>query len=395
MTATSGTTAGAVGAAPAGSSTDPTAADVWRAAKGPVAVAVLVLLAGLLVAVTSGGGAARPLDPASAAPGGARALAELLRDQGVRVDRLTRTAAVTRTAVRGSTLLVVDPDLLADGQVEALRGTGADLVVLSTRAPQRWVAGVGATAVDPAVRPPACALPEARRAGVAEAGLVGYDVDGTELGTAVRCYSHDGRPSLVQGDVDGHLVTFVGTGAGFTNSSLDDDGNAALALGLLGGHDRLAWYLPSTEDLPAAAQKTFYELVPDAVWWGLGQLLVAVLLLALWRARRLGPVVTEPLPVVVRAAETVEGRGRLYRRAGARGRAADALRAGVRDRLGPALGLPRRAEPGAVVAAVAARSSRPAGEVGSLLYGAAPADDAALVRLADGLDHLEREVRRP
>jgi hypothetical protein len=33
--------------------------------------------------------------------------------------------------------------------------------------------------------------------------------------------------------------------------------------------------------------------------------------------------------------------------------------------------------------------------VGSLLYGAAPADDAALVRLADDLDALEREVRRP
>ena len=54
-----------------------------------------------------------------------------------------------------------------------------------------------------------------------------------------------------------------------------------------------------------------------------------------------------------------------------------------------------RAEPTAVVAAVAARSSRPAAEVGALLYGAAPADDASLVRLADALDDLEREVRRP
>ncbi len=48
-----------------------------------------------------------------------------------------------------------------------------------------------------------------------------------------------------------------------------------------------------------------------------------------------------------------------------------------------------------MVDAVAARSRRTQGEVGALLYGAAPADDAALVRLADDLDALEREVRRP
>ena len=384
-----------VGRPRTGTSVDPTAHDLWRAAKGPVAVVALVLLAGLLVALASGGADNRPLDPRSPTPTGGRALAEVLRDQGVQVDRVQRTDALADRVGRDATVLVVDPDLLTDGQVETVLNTGADLVVVSTTAPQRWVSGVGAQPVDPGVRSPTCRLPAALRAGPADAGLISYDVDGTALGTGFRCYAHDGRPSLVQGRVDGQLVTLVGTGAAFTNTGLDDDGNAALTLGLLGGHDRLAWLVPSRAGLPAPEQKSFYELVPDGVWWGLAQLAVAVLLLALWRARRLGPVVAEPLPVVVRAAEAVEGRGRLYRRAGARDRAAEALRSGVRVRLVPALGLPRRAEPAAVVAAVAARSSRPAVEVGALLYGAAPADDAALVRLADALDHLEREVRRP
>ena len=375
-------------------SSDPTADDVWRAARGPLVVAALVLLAGVLVALVSRGAAGRPLDPASPQPGGGRALAELLRDQGVRVDRVTTTAAVLAASTRSSTLLVVDPDLLADRQVESLRGTGSDLVVLSTAGAQRWVAGVAAAPAEPAVRPAGCDLPAARRAGPADAGALGYDVDGTALASAARCYPHDGQPSLVQGVVGGQLVSLVGSGSGFTNARLDDEGNAALALGLLGAHDRLVWYLPSRSDLPEAAQKSLYELVPGGVWWGLGQLSIAVLLVALWRARRLGPVVAEPLPVVVRAAETVEGRGRLYRRAGARDRAGDALRSGTRARLVPALGLPRAADPGALVAAVTARSSRPPVEVGDLLYGAAPADDAALVRLAMSLDDLEREVRR-
>ena len=389
------TSAAVVAAAPPRTSTDPTAQDLWRAGKGPVAVLALVLLAGVLVALAAGGTDTRPLHPRSPAPSGGRALAELLRDQGVRVDRVATTDGLADTVGRDTTVLVVDPDLITDGQIETLVNTGADLVVLSTVAPQRWVTGVGAQPADPDVRSPGCPLPAARRAGPADAGLISYDVDGTSLGSAVRCYAHDGRPSLVQGQVGGQLVTLVGSGSGFTNSRLDDEGNAALSLGLLGGHDRLVWFLPSREVLPPQAQKSFYELVPHGVWWGLAQLAIAVLLLALWRARRLGPVVAEPLPVVVRAAEAVEGRGRLYRRAGARDRAGEALRSGVRTRLVPALGLPRRAEPTAVVAAVAARSSRPAAEVGALLYGAAPADDASLVRLADALDDLEREVRRP
>jgi hypothetical protein len=47
------------------------------------------------------------------------------------------------------------------------------------------------------------------------------------------------------------------------------------------------------------------------------------------------------------------------------------------------------------VSAVAARSGWSSADVTALLYGAAPADDAALVQLADRLDALEREVRRP
>ena len=45
---------------------------------------------------------------------------------------------------------------------------------------------------------------------------------------------------------------------------------------------------------------------------------VIVLALAVVRGRRFGRLVIEDLPVVVRATETTRGRGRLYRRAGAR-----------------------------------------------------------------------------
>lgn len=376
-------------------SLDRSPAEVWRAARGPVAVGLLVLLGATVVAVFAADQGSGRLDPRSAAPSGSRAVAEMLRDEGVDVELATTTAAVEAAATAGDTVLVVDPALLAPSQVDRVRDTGADLVVVSPPDPARFAPGVSrGPGSAPGVRPPGCTLPAASRAGTADSGGPGWVVEpGTD---AALCYARAGTPSVVQVATGDRSVTVLGNPAPLTNSRVDDEGNAALALGLLGENPRLVWYLPSLADVPpGAAQDSFYDLVPSGVWWALVQLAVAVLLVALWRARRLGPVVTEPLPVVVRAAETVEGRARLYRRAGARDAASESLRAAQRDRLVPLLGLPPRAEPPAVVDAVARRAGRTPSEVAALLYGAAPADDAALVRLADHLDALEREVRRP
>lgn len=380
------------------SSSDAAGAWSWRAARGPVAVAAVVLLGTLVLAVTAGGPGSGRLDPREPDASGGRAVAEILRDQGVAVDLVTTSKGARESAGPGDTLLVVDPELLVPEQVAAVRATGADLVVVAPVDPQRFAPAVTAGPdTQPGVRQPACALRAARRAGAADAGGRSWVLrPGTATGAGALCYSRDGLPSLVRLRDGVRSVTLLGNPAPLRNSRLGAEGNAALALGLLGANPRLVWYLPSLSDIPPSArQESFYSLLPDGVWWGLAQLVVAVLLVALWRARRLGPVVVEPLPVAVRAAETVEGRARLYRRGGARDTAAAALRGGLRSRLVPLMGLPTRAEAAAVVDAVAARTRRTPPDLAALLYGAAPADDAALVRLADDLDELEKEVRRP
>jgi hypothetical protein len=384
------------------SSLDPSAAQLWHAARGPVVVLLLVLVAGVVIATVAGGRPQGYLDPRAADPSGSRAVAQLLGDQGVTVDLVRSTAAMRAAAHAGDTLLVTSPELLVDSQARAVRDSGADLVLAGVQEPERFVRGVtlvGGAAAE--TRAPGCALPAAQRAGSVDAGAVAYAVDveaaGVDRGARVEeCYSADGDPSLVRVlRADGSSVTLLGNATVLTNDRLDEQGNASLALALLGAHERLVWYLPARGDLPTGEQRSFYDLVPDAVWWAVLQLVVAVLLLGLWRARRLGPVVPEPLPVVVRSTETLEGRGRLYRRSGARDKAAAALRSASLRRLMPPLGLPKRSNPTTVADAIARRSGLTAVEVSALLYGAAPIDDSALVRLADRLDDLEREVRRP
>ncbi|HYN66579.1 MAG TPA: DUF4350 domain-containing protein, partial [Ornithinibacter sp.] len=121
----------------------------------------------------------------------------------------------------------------------------------------------------------------------------------------------------------------------------------------------------------------------------------AVLLLALARGRRLGRLVHEPLPVVVRAIETTESRGRLYRKAGDRTRAAAVLRAGSSERLVRRLAVGRGAGPAALVHAVTLSTGLRDTEVADILFGPAPPDDAALIHLAQQLTDLEERVRHP
>jgi hypothetical protein len=122
------------------------------------------------------------------------------------------------------------------------------------------------------------------------------------------------------------------------------------------------------------------------------QCAVAFAVLAIWRGRRLGPILSEPLPVRVRAAETVEGHGRLYFRLSARDRAAEALRAGAVRRLSTAFG--HSSDPDALSEAVGRRTGRSPVEIRRLLYDAVPGSDDDLVNLARDLDRLEQEARR-
>ena len=92
--------------------------------------------------------------------------------------------------------------------------------------------------------------------------------------------------------------------------------------------------------------------------------------------------------MAVRAAETVEGRGRLYARARAREAAVQALRESALQRLRTALDLPADASRPTVVEAVAARTGWPVDHVDAILYGAQPGDDDGMVRLVADLDLL-------
>lgn len=368
-------------------SMSPDMRQIWRAARAPVIIAAVILAASVAMTLLRADQRGAPLDPASFAPDGGHALAQLLRNQGVRVEPVGGFGAASQPSP-DSTVVVTEPDLLGPDRLAVLHRAVAQVVLIAP-SPQ-VIAGVLPTVgagqeISVADRQPGCSLPAAVAAGVASMGGESYQA----RQPAQACYSAGGGATLIQ-DTG---ITVLGTSAPLTNDKLGEVGNAALAMRLLGGHRQLVWYMPTPGD-PALAggQRSFYDLLPDEWRFGLIQAAVGVLLLALWRARRLGPLVTEPLPVVVRATETVEGRARLYRGSGAVDHAATTLRQAVVARLLPRLGLADGSERPAVAHMVAERTGSPEPEIDSLLYGPAPTDESALVRLGDELQALENQV---
>jgi len=368
----------------------------WRRWRVPLALAALVLLGGAAITLI----APRPpasgyLDPAGTGPYGSHALAAVASGRGATVIRTTSPAAARAASTPGTTLVITSPEYLSRRQLSALALAGRHVILieptavaLAAIAPQVRISQILPTAIAQ----PGCALTAAVLAGPAQAGETGLELLPGSPG-GISCYRVDGAPSLVQYTSGARVVTVLGSGAALANGQLAQQGDAALALNLL-GTGRVVWLVPSQAVAAGATghSRTFTSLVPLGAWLVAAQLGIAVLLAAAWRARRLGPLIAERLPVVVRASETVEGHARLYAARRARERSAAALRIAARGRLLPRLGQPPDASAERVVAALAARSHLPASAITEMMYGPPPGSDAALVALAVGLDSLESEV---
>jgi len=379
-----------------------------------VAIVALLVFGLIMVSLNGAGRVAERWGAGESAPAGSRALVEVLRDQGVEVI-VTSTLGRTRAELdglsradggTGATLFVGDSrGILSQEQWPGVLGLADHTVIAEPSAVALDGLGIDALGAgpldggDPDAGSPVgdsdgrvtleaeCRVPAAQRAESISAAGQGYStLDG------VVCFdAGQAGAALVSLQVDGQTVTVLGAGTALQNDDITRAGNAALTLGLLGEFETLVWYQPSPADL---AVETVAELTPDWVNPVAWLAILTGLAAAFWRGRRLGPVVIENLPVVVKTTETMEGRARLYAREGSRLRALDALRVGTLRRLAEGLALGRAAGVDDIINAVSAITGRDPRSLRALLVDTEPADDGQLVQLSDRLLELERQVAR-
>lgn len=391
------------------------------------------------------------LSPTSDAGDGARLLADGLTGSGVQVEVQTTSAGVLSAASSGpdATVFVTAPELISPYYLQRLAALPSRFrVVLVAPSPRELGAAgldvrVGGPRWTAAAPEPGCAADFATAAGPAAAQRRVYDAVGYD--DPVRCYA-DG---LVEFATLGAEVTLVGAVDPFRNDRADEHGNRALAVGLLARSPRVIWLdLHRREPAPTVSPTPEPEPEPDpwsteepspwdegdygdgtgapndsedgpqrndpggtearggssgggnplaqafppAVWATLVLLVLAGIALAAASARRLGAPVVEPLPVRVRAAETVRGLGGLYRRARARGSSLATLQAAARARLAEHYGLPPDSPVDRVAEHVAAQTGQPVAEVWHVLGGGVEDSDEELARAAMTVQNLVRYV---
>ncbi|GAB2493444.1 DUF4350 domain-containing protein [Nocardiopsis aegyptia] len=387
-------TAAGAGRPPSGSAI----ARLWRSVRVPLVLMTALVVVAVLLSLGTEQYPEGYLEPESVSPDGARALVRVLeQDREVDVVRSSEDAEDALAEAGEDSVLVVFLDhRLLPGELDSLAALETDTVLVqpTLRSLEAFAPGVDVTGrADPdETLAPLCTMTEAVAAGDAEVGGELYGAP--EESGAVGCYPAGSGEALIRVDDGTSTTTVLGTGAPLTNTELDVEGNAALALNLMAA-ENVVWLRPDPPQQEGSA--TLTELVPAGLRWSLVPLVAALGLLALWRGRRMGPLVPESLPVAVQAAETTRGRAALYRSRKARDRAALAMRTGFLDRTVPKLGLAADAGEHAVVSALAARTGDDPAVLSALLHPADPdpftADDGALVRLADELDARSRRLR--
>jgi hypothetical protein len=359
----------------------------WRwALPALVAICAVAAIGTYLTAPRPGG----QMDPESTGPEGAHALIALLRDHGVTVVVANNVDDAANAARPGTLLLFAQTQRVStEGLLNRLADAPGDLLLVepTSHARAALAPGIRSGGASTSGTKPDCALREADQAGTVDFGPSNtFRAVGDK--TVSSCYGG----ALVRYRDGDRTVTVVGSTDFLTNGSLLRAGNAALAMNLAGQHPRLVWYAPQHIEGGSSGKGKIFDLIPDNVVWMVVQLWLAVALIALWKGRRIGPLVAEKLPVVVRASETVEGRGRLYRSRRARDRAAQALRSAALQRMLPRLGLGVDTPPPAVILAIAQHGRSDPESLRHILFGPPPATDTDLIQLTRALDDVERQV---
>lgn len=364
---------------------------------------LLAALSGFLLWPT---GSRATLDPENSTSNGARAVAQVTQEHGVRIT-VVRSAAQLATA---SASLEGPATLVVTASERATASTGR---AVAEQAPHfRHVVLVGLyqdvltetgfpvrTAAGPGLHQTIASGCTTDVIGQAERIVNAGQWYGPEVaGTATTCFTAETAAKLVSLPPSGTrpAVDALSERSLMTNGEIVKESHAVLALRLLTRDPHLVWYSPDASELDPS-ETTPADTEPDLMppWGQVALLMLGAVTLGamLWRGRRLGRLVVEPLPVVVKAIETTRSRAQLYFTAHDTAHAAAVLQRTTRARLRTRLALAPDADPAALVSAVARATGRDPHQVGSLLFDPRTPDDTALVALANALATLEQEAR--
>ncbi|HMK11316.1 MAG TPA: DUF4350 domain-containing protein [Acidimicrobiales bacterium] len=346
-----------------------------------------------LIAVALAAGAppddGTPLDPRATGPLGAKALVLTLEELGGRVDITPRVNDQFDTAV------LLRDDLTDDqrSNLEAWVSAGGTLLVADPSSPLQPIAVSGRTQTifgEATVARGSCTIPPLEHLDrVDPTGGVLFDADVAHE----ACFTRPDGAFVVAQPRDAGWVVATGGAGPFVNDRLDSEDNAALAANILVPHEgaRVA-FLERANPGTGEGDKSLADLVPTRVRMALAQLLIAFVVFALWKGRRLGRPVAEIQPVEIAGSELVVAVGNLLQKAGRPQAAAERLREDLHRDLTNRLGIAPTASADVIADLAAQRTGCDRATVASALAGPLPTSAESLVAAAREMEEVRTAV---
>ena len=371
----------------------PTARERFAAARPMIIIVVFSLLFAIAASILPKAGYNNaPVGIRNKEGDGARALAQVLGDHGISVREVNAQQAAS--VDENTTLVVIFPSRMTERMAQAIE-TRTNVVYVGleeeygSHAP--YLQGLRSERDYSSSKTwltPGCTSDIAGRTQHLEAS--DYVLSGPASGWHL-CFSDDGLTyAYAERSDSGRFRALIPDSLRLRNRAIAEGGNAALAINTIGRTPKVAWYSPTRSDTPTGTSQDGMPASPYLMPAFL-MVIAACLLAGLARGRRLGPLTSERLPIEVPASETLIGKARLMRSQRAYEHAAQALRSSTASRIATALGVAHTADREALTHAMEQRGL-PSSRCSALLWGPPPTSEKALIRLANDLDALEKEI---
>lgn len=330
-----------------------------------------------------------PYDPESAQRDGTKALKLLMEHYGSEV-----TIGGTVTGGFSTTAMLFNDDLSRDEASEVLEWveSGGKLVVLD---PQSGLVDILQGDND-VLRQPLNLKPDCLSSnvnGVAQIEPTHWrDYAIFESSESMRCFPVSDGAFMVEIDRGSGTIVLLGGGDIFTNEQIAKADNSVLAVNLFDPQQGSKITFLATEAEESAGRAGLLALVPDNVYTGLLQLCIAAAALVIWRSRRVGFPVAEPLPVEVPSSQLTVAIGSMLQKSGQSSAAAEVMRDDFRNRLAKLMAMDSGASPESIAEVVSRRTGIDKERLLSLLLDAQVNSDTGLVEYAKKIEDTYREV---
>jgi Domain of unknown function (DUF4350) len=363
--------------------------------------AIGLVAAAVLIALVSGRPPSSPksLDPNSTQPDGTKALVLLLRALG---DHVTTGATTPTSTPAGNGYALLLHDHLNNTDRNSLIDwvdRGNTLVLTDPASPLAQVTA-DTSPNDQLFFGPA--QPQLASACVAEAqpldAVADIQPEGGQLfrptSEQLGCFPFGNGYYMVARTQGSGTVVVAGGPGMWINANLGRADNSVLAAALLAPSPGSSVTFIGSSRIGGGSTGLFGLIAPrlKELFW---ELVIAFLLIVLWRARRLGRPISEPLPVELPGSELVVAAGSLLHEGGHRARAVELLRRDLRTVISRQLGFERGINDETLAQLTADRTGISEAFLLDALAGPLPSSDGDLVRVCQAIETIRREVTHP